>query len=131
MDQWYLDNLVCPVDKQPLNYENGILLSYGGRQYPVVEGIPVMLVDDVEQTMPLINASLERSKNNSCVIDERANHLYLESLGISEAQKEGVIRLDATGKSQIDPAERVNLIWTVIFIVNIYLPPGNDVRFIA
>ena len=103
MDQWYLDNLVCPADKSALRYEDGVLISSKGRRYPVVEGIPVMLMDDVEQTMPLITASLERAKNNEDVIDTRASHLYLESLGISEKEKEGVVQLDAKGDYYVDP----------------------------
>jgi len=27
MEQWYLDNLVCPVDKTPLEYKDGKLIS--------------------------------------------------------------------------------------------------------
>jgi len=103
MDQWYLENLVCPVDKLPLRYDDGNLISSTGRKYPVVEGVPVMLVDDVVQTMPLVTASLERAKNNFSVIDTRAPDLYLESLGISEEEKKGVIQLAASGDSNIDP----------------------------
>jgi len=40
MEQWYLDNLVCPVDKTPLEYKDGKLISPSGRKYPVVEGVP-------------------------------------------------------------------------------------------
>jgi uncharacterized protein YbaR (Trm112 family) len=77
MDQWYLDNLVCPVDKLPLEYKDRMLISSSGRKYPVIDGVPVMLVDDAEQTMPLVKASLERAKNNPDYIDIRAKDLYL------------------------------------------------------
>lgn len=103
MEQWYLDNLVCPVDKSPLKYENGILRSSSGRQYPVVDDVPVMLVDDVEQTMPLVTASLERARNNSSIIDARAENLYLESLGIREDQKKELIQLVTCSDLKIDP----------------------------
>ncbi len=103
MEQWYLDNLVCPVNKMPLKYENGVLLSSSGNKYPVVDGVPVMLVDNVEQTMSLVTASLERAKNNSGIIETRVENLYLESLGISEEEKKGVIQLAAGNGSNIDP----------------------------
>lgn len=103
MDQWYLDNLVCPVDKLPLEYKDGMLISSSGRKYPVIDGVPVMLVDDAEQTMPLVKASLERAKNNPDYIDIRAKDLYLESLGISEEEKEDVVRLAVNKDLKIDP----------------------------
>lgn len=103
MDQWYLDNLVCPADKSPLEYKDGMLISSSGRKYPVIDGVPVMLIDDTEQTMPLVRASLERAKNNPAYIDSRAESLYLESLGISEKEKEGVVQLAANKGLKIDP----------------------------
>ncbi len=27
MEQWYLNNLVFPIDKSPLDYKDGVLLS--------------------------------------------------------------------------------------------------------
>lgn len=103
MDSWYLDNLICPVDKKPLEYKDGVLISSSQLKYPVIDGIPVMLVDDIEQTMPLVTASLERAKNNSSIIDTRMENLYLESLGISEDEKKGVIELAQKNEPGIDP----------------------------
>jgi len=103
MDQWFLDNLVCPVDKSKLEYREGALFSSSGRKYPVIEGVPVMLIKDVEQTMSLVAASLERANNNPDVIDSRAEHLFLESLGISEKEKDGVIQLASSKELKIDP----------------------------
>ena len=41
--------LVCPVDKQPVRAESDRLVcSQCGRRYPVVDDIPVMLVDEAE-----------------------------------------------------------------------------------
>jgi len=103
MEQWYLDNLVCPVDKSPLEYKDGVFISSSGGRYPVVDGVPVMLVDNKKQTMPLVTASLERAKNNKSIIDARAENLYLETLGISKKEKEGIIQLAASNGSSIDP----------------------------
>jgi len=103
MDQWYLDNLVCPIDKTPLEYTDGTLISSSGRKFPVIEGVPVMLVEDKTQTMPLVKASLERANNNPTITVNRAESLYLESLGISEEEKKGVIQLASNNEFNIDP----------------------------
>jgi len=42
--------LVCPRDKLDLRHEEGHLVCGQGHRYAVVEGVPVMLVSDVEQT---------------------------------------------------------------------------------
>jgi uncharacterized protein YbaR (Trm112 family) len=39
--------LVCPVDKQDLRLEaEALVCTVCGRRYPIVDGIPNMLVDD-------------------------------------------------------------------------------------
>lgn len=103
IDPWYLKNLVCPVDKSSLAYIDGNFVSSAGREYPVVDGVPVMLVDDVEQTMSLVHASLERARNNDDILDKRAENFYLESLGISEEEKEGIVKLADNPDLKIDP----------------------------
>ena len=51
--QELLDILVCPVDKAKVNLEGERLVCEEcGRAYPVRDGIPVMLVDEAEQTRP-------------------------------------------------------------------------------
>lgn len=103
MESWYEENLMCPVDHLPLKYVDGALASSAGKKYPVVDGVPVMLVDNVTQTMPLVTASLERAKNNKAVIDNRAPHLYLESLGMNEEQKKSMIQLANRKDLKVDP----------------------------
>ena len=91
MEQWYLDNLVCPVDKSPLEYKDGELISPSGRKYPVVEGVPVMLVDNIEQTMSLVTASLESAKNNPDIIPSLEN--YKKALQAFNGKGKGVGRI--------------------------------------
>lgn len=48
VSQELLDILVCPLDKQPVKLteqKDGLRCSACGRVYPIVEDIPVMLVD--------------------------------------------------------------------------------------
>ena len=41
--------LVCPRDKLPLSERPGLLLCRNGHRYSVVEGIPILLLAEVEQ----------------------------------------------------------------------------------
>jgi len=62
-----------------------------------------MLLDDVKQTIGIARASLERAKR-SVGMDERLPHFYLESLGVSEEEKRGIVNLALQGNSKVDPA---------------------------
>lgn len=100
-DPWFSENLVCPVSSEKLEYEDGALKSPSGRIYPVVDGIPVMLVGEQQQTMDLAHKSLARAMGDQCVIDQRAPELFLESLGISDEEKDYLVA--NLGKFNIDP----------------------------
>jgi len=102
IDPWFLRNLRCPGDGKPVVAEGNALVCPDGHRYPVVEGVPVMLRRDVEQTIPLARASLSRAEDSGTA-DPRAPDLYLESLGISEAEKQGIADLAARGDAAVDP----------------------------
>ena len=76
-------------------------MSPAGAFYPVVEGLPVLLRDDVEQTIGLARASLDRA--NGRLVDQRAPELFLESLGISDEEKAGVLALARQHSGSVDP----------------------------
>lgn len=101
IDPWWCEHLVCPRDHLPLAVEGESLRCPSGHAYPVVDGTPVMLLDDVQQTFPPAHASLERAAGRSAG-DDRAPELYLDTLGISEAEKRGVIELSAR-RPVVDP----------------------------
>jgi SAM-dependent methyltransferase len=61
-----------------------------------------MLLDDVPQTIPLAEMSLRRALSPEDA-DSRAPELYLESLGISEDEKQGVADLARQGAGAVDP----------------------------
>lgn len=103
MDKWYVDNLVCPVDNSPLEYREGALISSAGRSYPVVDGVPVMLLETDDETLSIIGASIDRSQHKADSVDLRAKDLYLESLGMSEQEKQGVVELSKLSKCKVDP----------------------------
>ncbi len=103
LDPWYLDNLVCPVDRSALRLEGEELVSEGGRRYPVVDGVPVMLVGEARQTLHVATSAMARGRKDGALVDERAPNFYLESLGISEDEKKQLLELWRTGKAKIDP----------------------------
>ncbi len=97
---WLRDNLVCPRDRSPLNGHGRTLCCANGHAYPVVDGIPVLLIDDVDQTFGAARKSLARAVHDEA--DPRAPELYLESIEISDEEKQGVIEL-AARRPSIDP----------------------------
>lgn len=99
--------LSCPKDRTRLtSLPDGALSCERGHRYPVVDGIPVLLRDDIKQTIELAEASIARAKKVPGSIDARNPALYLESLGVSEAEKELAIELAACG-SKMDPVVSV------------------------
>jgi uncharacterized protein YbaR (Trm112 family) len=100
IDPWFVDNLACPVDRGALRVDGESLRCASGHRYPVIDGVPIMLRPDVQSTIVLADASLQRAGGGSG--DGRAPDLYLESLGISEDEKRGVLELASRG-SRIDP----------------------------
>jgi SAM-dependent methyltransferase len=85
IDDWYLEKLRCPRDMTKLNLVGNDLVSESGNTYPIVNGIPIMLVDNVPQTIDLANISLADShlKNDS-------DPYFINTLGISEYEKQSV-----------------------------------------
>lgn len=50
LEAWFIENLVCPVDKHPLSAPQPEFVCSSGHRYPVLDGIPVMLPCDVPVT---------------------------------------------------------------------------------
>jgi ubiquinone/menaquinone biosynthesis C-methylase UbiE/uncharacterized protein YbaR (Trm112 family) len=141
IDPWFSENLACPRDHCELRSTSGFLVCGAGHQYPIVDGVPVMLLDDIRQTMTVVEGSLGRA-NGQIQGDERAPELYLESLGISEEEKAGVVKL-CQKNGQIDPvvaylvAATNGLMYRHLVgklsrypIPKIPLPVGNGRRFL-
>jgi SAM-dependent methyltransferase/uncharacterized protein YbaR (Trm112 family) len=100
IDPWFLANLVCPIDHQRLDFRANKLICPANHAYRVLDGVPIILVPGAAQTIDVMNASLGRA--DATAMDGRAPELHLESLGISEEEKIGVIDLARRG-SKIDP----------------------------
>ena len=59
LDPWFTENLCCPRDHGTLRESDSKLECESGHAYPVVEGIPNMLVMEAEDTHPIVKATLE------------------------------------------------------------------------
>lgn len=64
MNKWLVDNLVCPRDKTALALSENHLTCSSGHTYRIFDDIPVMLVDDVEETHGYISRTLEKISAN-------------------------------------------------------------------
>lgn len=96
--------LVCPRDHQPLQRApDGALGCAAGHRYPVVEGVPVLLLEESAQTLG-VEASVLRRARGETAGDARAPELYLESLGLSDDELAGIARLWRAGNWTVDPA---------------------------
>ncbi len=102
LDPWYLEHLVCPVDKTALTLDGARLVSAEGREYPIVEGMPVMLVADAAQTIGAAGRSLIVA--NAVARGEPTDEapLYLSAVGIDADERAAARRLLAEG-SKFDP----------------------------
>lgn len=101
LDRWFMDHLVCPRDHRELVLSNDCLTCSAGHSYPVVEGVPVMLLDDVPETLDVMSISAEQARCGR--VRDDTNELFLETLGISAEEREGVARLAARRKAGVDP----------------------------
>ncbi len=52
LDPWFARELVCPRDKSDLRRDGDHLICMHHHSYPIADGVPIMLVDDVPQTLP-------------------------------------------------------------------------------
>ena len=100
LDPWFLEHLACPRDGATLSLSGARLACRQGHSYPIVDGVPIMLLDEVTQTFGAAAASLARARGE--LVDDRAPELYLESVEISDDEKRGVIEL-AARRPAIDP----------------------------
>ncbi|MBI4486768.1 MAG: methyltransferase domain-containing protein [Acidobacteria bacterium] len=103
MTHWYLTALVCPRDYTSLTQSGSWLLCAAGHRYRLVDGVPVMLLDDVTQTMGIAEESLARAREGPLAADAPLGALYLSTLGLSDDEKRGIRARALEGTMQIDP----------------------------
>jgi SAM-dependent methyltransferase/uncharacterized protein YbaR (Trm112 family) len=91
-----LNILACPRDRTGLHIDGSHLCCAAGHKYPVVSGVPVFILAEMQQTMEIATASLKAAEGAF------GAPLYLDTLGISADEKRGVER-DWTAGAKIDP----------------------------
>ena len=99
MNDWLIENLVCPRHQEDLSFvgQNTFACPKGCR-FPIVNDVPVMLLDNVRQTMELATTSLRQAREA-----RPEDELYVESIGITEEEKRGILRLAAMNTTHCDP----------------------------
>lgn len=60
MNDWLIRHLVCPRDRSALTAKGESLVCRENHTYPVFDGIPVMLIEDEQDTHDYIRVSLEK-----------------------------------------------------------------------
>lgn len=101
IDQWYIRNLVCPIDYSNLEYSREVLICENDHKYPVEDGVPVMLLEDKPETIGVASDSIKRARGEK--VDQRAPELYLESLAVGEEEKRDIVELAERENLNIDP----------------------------
>jgi uncharacterized protein YbaR (Trm112 family) len=105
VDPRLLDSLVCPVDGGPLFASGNYLTSENGKRYPIVDGVPVLLRDDLEQTMDLAHASINAA-HRVATDQPRDDPLFVNTIGASELERETARQLYECG-GDYDPVVAV------------------------
>lgn len=59
MNEWLRENLVCPRDRQKLKFVENNLICPANHSYPLVDDVPIMLVEEQEHIHGYITETLE------------------------------------------------------------------------
>jgi SAM-dependent methyltransferase/uncharacterized protein YbaR (Trm112 family) len=89
--------LECPRDHDELSLDGDCLCCASGHRYPIVDGIPVFLLAEKEQTIGIASASLKAAESGT------GYPLYLDTLGLSEDERRGIEK-DWKAGGSVDPA---------------------------
>ena len=84
--------MACPRDHSSLSLQGNQFLCEHGHSYPIIDGIPVFLLEEREQTIGVARYSLRAARSAA------DGPLYLDTIGVSEVEKRGIAarwRVDA------------------------------------
>lgn len=81
MENWLLEKLVCPRDWQSLTLTRGKLVCAAGHAYPVINGIPILLANEDNQTHWAIERALGYSTNDEA-LENLSNELKHNGAGV-------------------------------------------------
>lgn len=102
LDPWFLNTLVCPRDQSKLIYYEGCLKCEAGHHYSVIDGIPIMLLEESLETLGVMSATVNvsRLRRSELLTNDK---YYLSTLGISDQERNGILSLSASADIKIDP----------------------------
>ena len=72
--------LVCPRDKSSLNFDGNMLTCSNGHKYYCVDGIPVLLLDDVKETLAECSSSIKKAQMAGNVTEFNVNNTDLNEI---------------------------------------------------
>jgi SAM-dependent methyltransferase/uncharacterized protein YbaR (Trm112 family) len=98
MNPWLLNILACPRHHTRLAVQSSTLACPSGCTFPVADDVPILLLDEAQETMGVANLSLLEGREGS-----PDGGLYVKTLGLTEEQKQGILELAAHPKNDIDP----------------------------
>lgn len=104
MDAWLLEHLVCPRDGKSLTYSDGVLTCPDGHRYPVIDGVPVMLVDDVDQTFWVAAASMQGAASAGAGTPD-FDPYFVDTIGVW-AHEKPALQAECRNPGPIDPVVR-------------------------
>lgn len=96
-----LSILACPRDGLELVQSDRLLRCSKGHQFPIVQGVPVLLRDDVSQTLNAGAISLRAAWAD--VEGKNGDPLFIETLAIADHEKDGVRRALSQPSHAVDP----------------------------
>lgn len=97
VDPALLERLACPRHGTALSETASGLACAAGHEYPVVEGVPVLL-DEGPQTLWVAGSSVEATRSR-----QASGSYYLNTLGISEQERSQLEDRVRNGVEDIDP----------------------------
>jgi SAM-dependent methyltransferase len=120
MDAWLRESLVCPRDLQTLQVDADHLTCPAGHCYPLIDGIPILLLEDQRQTIEDARRSLRAARTPAQSEEPRtapANGID-PHVQQAVAATNGIMYRSLLGKLSEYP------------IPNLLLPPGAGQRFL-
>lgn len=79
-----IDCIVCPIDKSQFVQSGNWLTCEHGHRFPIVEGVPILLVPGSDNTIGLMSASIELG--NEAAAGNIRDRFFLETLGLSKEE---------------------------------------------
>lgn len=102
IDRNLLELLRCPATGETLRSEGQGLVSESGRRFPVVQGVPVLFVEEDLPPFPVATKSWDQAKR-VLAGEPLPDDGFLETVGISDAERREVEARRRARSSRIDP----------------------------